>query len=113
MSEQNFKHWCVIELMGHQRIAGMVIEEEIAGQQFLRVDVPAVSGSPPFTRYYGASAIYSISPVTEEVVIAALTNMYIEPIIKIDLPALKVQNQDIEDFDPYDESDIPDCAGHG
>lgn len=108
-----FKNWCVIELMGHQRIAGMVTEEEISGQLFLRIDVPAVSGNPPFTRYYGSAAVYSISPVTQEVVMIVLSNMYIEPVIKIDIPALKLQNKDIQDFDTFEETEIPDCANHG
>lgn len=65
-----FASWAVVELMGHQQIAGYVTEEEIAGSALLRVDVPAVQlgdlERPEATKYFGASAIYAIHPCTEE-----------------------------------------------
>lgn len=47
MDEQSakFEGWCVLELMGHRRLGGYVREQEIAGQGFLRIDVPAPTGS--------------------------------------------------------------------
>ncbi len=62
-----FEQWCMVELFGHSRIVGLVREEEIAGKGFLRVDVPATahkSGSS-YTRFIGADAVYSITPMTE------------------------------------------------
>jgi hypothetical protein len=58
--------WAVIELMGHQRIAGRVSEEEIAGAKLLRVDVPQTEQRGAFTKYYSAGAVYCITPATEE-----------------------------------------------
>ncbi len=41
MSEQTFEGWCILELMGHRKLAGLVAQQEIAGAAFLRIDVPA------------------------------------------------------------------------
>lgn len=61
-----FREWALVELFGHQRITGLVSEATLAGGAFLRVDVPQVDEQPAFTRFFGPSAIYSISPITEE-----------------------------------------------
>lgn len=64
-----FATWAVVELMGHQQIAGHVTEEEIAGSKLLRVDVPELERGevvqPAHTKYFGASAIYALHPCTE------------------------------------------------
>lgn len=66
------KAWCIVELMGHQQLAGEVSEELVAGKPMLRVDVPGIEetdgdeGRPAFTRYYGAAAVYAITPCDEE-----------------------------------------------
>jgi hypothetical protein len=65
MTEKAFDSWAIVELFGHSKIAGRVTEQQIAGGTFLRVDVPAVNGQKGFTRFYGASAVYSITPVEE------------------------------------------------
>lgn len=61
------KTWAIVELFGHSQISGEVSEEEIAGSMFLRVDVPATDNTEAFTRYFGAGAVYSITPVTADV----------------------------------------------
>src|SRR4051812_21700633 len=60
--------WAIIEIFGHQRIAGWMTEQVIAGQGFIRVDVPEISaevGGPIAThsKLYGPGSIYAISPV--------------------------------------------------
>lgn len=62
-----FEHWAIVELFGHQQIAGHVTECVIAGQGFIQVDVPTVEDQPGYTRLLGPSSIYSIIPTTEEV----------------------------------------------
>ena len=66
MQKESFSQWCLVELFGHQRIAGQVTEETIGGCSFVRVDVPAVDGSEALTKFYGNGAIYSMTPVSEE-----------------------------------------------
>lgn len=66
MTEEKFEHWALVEVMGHLRLAGRVSEQVLAGASFVRVDIPAVDGKQPFTRLFGASAIYSVTIVDEE-----------------------------------------------
>lgn len=63
--------WAIIELMGHQTIAGQITEVQVAGCPMLRVDVPAVPADAhhdaitAYTRFFGAKAVYSIIPTDE------------------------------------------------
>lgn len=63
--ESNFKQWCLVELFGHQKIAGLCSEQNIAGTNMLRVDVPETEKQPAFTKYFGSAAIYAINPIDE------------------------------------------------
>jgi len=65
-TKETFDTWAIIELFGHSKLAGRVSEQTLGGATFLRVDVPEVAGCPAFTRFYGASAVYAITPVDEE-----------------------------------------------
>lgn len=58
--------WGVVELMGHQRIAGRITEKNVAGTQMLQVDVPAIGEIPGYSRLMGGAAIYAINPCDEE-----------------------------------------------
>lgn len=78
MSEK-FETWAIVELFGHTKIAGKVAEQQIAGGTFLRVDVPDLEGRPCFTRFYGASAIYSITPTTRLIAQRAADAMQVQP----------------------------------
>ncbi len=75
-----FDHYAILELFGHQRLAGRVTEATIGGCSFLRVDVPSVQGSPPFTRFYGQGAIYALTIVEEAVALAALAKLCPAPV---------------------------------
>ena len=69
MAEQTkFEEWAVLELFGHQRLAGLVSEVQLGGASFVRVDVPEDGKKKGWklTKMYNPSAIYSIAPVTEE-----------------------------------------------
>jgi hypothetical protein len=81
-----FKEWAVIELFGRQKIVGLVSEATLAGGQFLRVDVPAFDGQPPFTRFFGPSAIYSISPIAEELALSLMFSYRNQPVSRFELP---------------------------
>jgi len=78
--KEGFSHWAVIELMGHQQIAGFVTEATIAGGAFLRVDVPKPEGEGDlYTRYLGTSSIYAINPTTKEEVLAIVNMLMPKP----------------------------------
>lgn len=97
MSEQQskFEGWAVVELFGHQKIAGFVTTEYYGQAAMFRVDVPEIpareivvdyprydaggrlmpSGSkaemearPGYSRLVGPGAVYAINPSAEEAV---------------------------------------------
>lgn len=57
--------WMIVELMGHQRMAGEVTEVTVAGKGFLRIDVPASEHEAAFTRLISPDAVYALNPTTE------------------------------------------------
>jgi len=63
--EKKFDLWCMVELFGHQKIAGKCTEQNIAGTNMLRIDVPETEKQPAFTRFFGSGAIYAINPIDE------------------------------------------------
>lgn len=81
-----FHQWAILELMGHQRIAGIKSEQTIGGTAFIRVDVPAHDGEAAFTKLFGSSAIYSVMFVSEEVAMAALKSCRARPVTPYELP---------------------------
>jgi hypothetical protein len=102
MDTPKFSQWCILEIFGHVRLAGLVSEQTIAGQGFVRVDVPENDRQPAFSRLYGASAIYSISPVTEEVARAYSARCAAAPLDTWDARAMvaKLQKPDTTPHDP-------------
>lgn len=62
----SFETWALVELFGHTQLSGKVTEQVIAGQSFLRIDVPKTSKCPPFTKYHLPTAVYGITPVEED-----------------------------------------------
>ena len=67
MSEK-FETWAIVELFGHQVIAGKVTDQAVGGETFIRVDVPSVGDKSEFTRLFGKGAVYSITPTSEDIV---------------------------------------------
>lgn len=108
MEKEVFDSWAIVELFGHQRIAGKVTEQAIGGGSFLRVDVPECSGQAAFTKFYGAAAIYAITPTSEELARAALRQIQPEP-VSIWIPELHTPAAlppAGPDMDPH----CPDCG---
>lgn len=82
--------WAILELFGHQRLAGFVSEYAFAGEMFARIDVPEAGDLKRFTRFFGGKAIYSLNPVTEEIarrLVAAWRAVPIQP-FELQMPAL-------------------------
>lgn len=82
--ETKFNHWCIVELFGHQKIAGYCTEENIAGTNMLRVDVPATKDQQAFSKYYGSGAIYAINPVDETTAKIAAQSIQMAPVVWTD-----------------------------
>ena len=80
MEQEKFDLWCVVELFGHSRIAGSCTEQNVAGTNMLRVDVPDTSNQPGFTRFLSSGAIYAINPVSEGVARQIAENLQIQPV---------------------------------
>lgn len=76
---EKFEAWAIVEIMGHQRLAGRVSEQVIGGTAFVRVDVPAVCGLQPFTKLLGSGAIYAITIVDEETARASAAQLLHAP----------------------------------
>ena len=87
MIEQSAKLWAVIELFGHQVIAGAVSKVEPFGSPMVQVDVPATDGQPAFTRQFNPSAIYGITYVSEAVALATAREVHHKP-VKVYVPEI-------------------------
>ena len=64
MKEKTTELFAVVELFGHQRMAGKVTEHNWGSSTFVRIDVPETKHQPKFTRIVNPSAVYAINPVT-------------------------------------------------
>jgi hypothetical protein len=97
LNEQQPTLWAIVELFGHQRIAGRVSEQTIGGSAFVRIDVPEVcyqsrarNGDSEDaktitriqapTRSFGPGAIYSINWCDEGAARMAAQSIKHEPI---------------------------------
>ena len=90
--ERGFSEWCILELMGHRRLGGLVTEAEIGGIPFLRIDIPS---EPPVTQFYGKAAVYAMTPTTEELARKVGSNFH-GPVSRYELPPAPEQDEDYE-----------------
>lgn len=75
MSEETkFEQWAIVDVMGHQRFVGLVTEQVVAGQGFVRVDIPETSTVKAWTKLIGTSLIYGMTPVEEDIAKAMAEN---------------------------------------
>ena len=75
MTEAKFESWGLVELFGHQRVAGRITEQQVGGCNFVRVDIPQGEGF--YTRLFGQDAIYAIN-LTDEAAARVLATRYAE-----------------------------------
>ena len=86
-----FDEWCLLEIMGHQKYAGRVSETVIAGQAFIRIDIPERKNGlgvmvPGFTKMFGPGSVYSITPVAEDIARGMASQLETTAINIYDLP---------------------------
>jgi hypothetical protein len=79
--------WCIMELMGHRRLAGYVTEQEIAGSGFIRIDVPAEGEEVAAVQFYAPASVYAITPTTEDVARKVAAQSRPAPVSRWELPA--------------------------
>lgn len=99
-----FKQWCIVELMGHVRIAGLVTEEERFGAKLGRIDIP--NGDGFTTQFFNGSSLYRMTPTTEEIARAVATSSQPEPIHRWELPRLNAGNPDTVDADEDEDEGL-------
>lgn len=88
-TQQPFEQWAIVEIMGHQRYAGLVTEQVIAGTGFVRIDVPETERGPAYTKVFGPSAIYGITFCTEEIARAVAEAVYVKPVLPFELAGVR------------------------
>lgn len=111
MTKEVFEAWAIVELFGHQKIAGKLTEQTIGGCNFIRVDVPAFEDSPAFTKLYTQGAIYGVTFVSEQIACAAAQSFRVAPVSVYELrdlmgsqgklltaPALETDDDDDQPF---------------
>lgn len=76
--------WLIVELLGHIRMAGYVTEEEKFGGKLGRIDIP--NGDGFITQYFGHSAIFRVTPTTEEVARSVAKMNQPRPVHHFELP---------------------------
>lgn len=90
--------WAILELMGHRRLGGYVQEQEIAGHGMLRIDVPSEEdGKALATQFYSPSALYCLTPTTEEMARAVAKRNQPAPVTRWELTA----GREEDDEGPY------------
>lgn len=97
--------WALVELFGRTRIVGRVTEATVAGSNFLRIDVPEFEGNPKFTRFYGPSSVYCISPISKEIADELMKTCRNEPVARYDIRQLAEKYSRPES--PYGEVEEP------
>lgn len=85
---EEFNEWCIVEIMGHQRFAGLVSNQMIGSNSFVRIDVPPMGGNEGYTKMFGGDAIFSITPVSQSVAYRAIPQNS-RPITALDYPEQK------------------------
>lgn len=118
-SEQQtaYEGWSIVELMGHNTIAGFVSEQTIAGVAMLRIDVPQVDEDhPAFTKFVSGSAIYGITPTTEDIALHAAAKLRVRPISPYVVPVPPANRQLVDSYgepgeNDHDWNDVDDDVG--
>lgn len=88
--------------MGHKVVAGLISKSEMLGKPLLRVDVPATSAYIAFTQFYGESAIYCVTFVSEQVARLTAEQTKANP-VSVYVPDLITVERHKEVIQRYDE----------
>lgn len=134
-SQSSFEGWAIVEVFGHQRYAGFVTTQAFGQAVLFRVDVPPLAehertakhyeyvdgkSVPPgsivkedavqgYTKYFGPSAIYAMTPCSQDAAEQAVASMQLRNVSIVSLPPDAVlalpSGDDADDADDYDRND--------
>ena len=107
-ADGRFEGYAILELMGHRKLAGRLSEQEIAGQAFVRIDIPGPDADIDIaTQFYSAAAIYAITPTTEELARAVATGYQPQPVTRWELQAIEERtgSRASDAVDPLDSAE--------
>lgn len=105
---ENIEAWAIVELFGHQRVAGRISDHQFGGETFVRVDIPKGAGF--YTRLFGKGAIYCINLTDEATSRAAAAAFVSKPAYAYELEH-SVQRLQPPNGSGQDEDDDPVEAG--
>lgn len=115
-SKPAFEGWAIVELFGHNQIAGYVTEVAAFGTSMMRVDVPTINDQPGYTKLFGGAAVYALTPTSEEIATEAARRLDIRPVANWVVPDPKPQLV-AKTFEPDekhpDDIDYPDDIDEG
>lgn len=74
------ERWAIVDLFGRLRYAGRISQVRQFGEDMCRIEVPSVDGRPGFGKDVGGKAIFEITDVTEEIVLAWLRHQRLEAV---------------------------------
>ena len=105
--QEHFESWGIVDLFGHTRIAGLISEQAIGGETFIRVDVP--NGEGFHTRLFGKGAIYSMSLTDEAIAREMARRSGVKPVSRYEVKNLIEDQREEDPGRPidFDESDFP------
>lgn len=102
-SVEHFEAWGLLELFGHQRLAGKLTEQTIGGVHFIRIDVPQIGDVAPYTRFFTQGAIYGMTVLSEETAQALARHLRAKPVQAYE-PALPAPSRErASDVDADDD----------
>lgn len=109
MSEKQdkFEAWGLLEMFGHQRLAGLLTEQTIGGCHFIRIDVPEVEGVQGYTRFFTNGAIYGMTITTEEVARGLAANLRARPVQAYELRSVEPARQIAHNEPADDDDEVP------
>lgn len=105
--ENKFELFAIVELFGHQKLAGKVAEQSIGAATFIRIDVPETKTQPAFTRLVNPSAIYAINPTTEEVAKMKAEQLESQPIEAWDIRRMNEKILALQGSKSEEVDDLP------
>lgn len=113
MSEttEKFESWGLLELFGHQRLAGKLSEQTIGGCHFIRIDVPEVGETAAYTRFFTQGAIYGMTPMDETTARKLAAYLRAVPVSPYELrsmePARQIAHSEPADDDAEQDDEVP------